>query len=271
MKYNIHTIGLLILSAVLFQNCGKDLGGEAPDLITIEEFIAQNNITPEYSATGLGYVINAPGSDRRANGLSTVKADVTVKTTENTLRIDTQGAALLNLFNQVPGFKEGLQLVGDGGSVTLYVPFEIAWGNPGNNSIPAAADVIIDISMTDILVDVETFIEENSLMISDTTDSGAYVLVEEEGDGTFPTINSSVTVKYSGYFTNGDVFDSNDSGLQIALAQVITAWQEGIPKFSKGGKGKLYVPYEAAYGTNGSQSIPGYTDIIFDIELIDFE
>ena len=271
MKNYIITFSLLILGTVVFQSCGKDLGGEAPDIISIEDYIAQNNISPEYTASGVGYVINTAGNTRRANGFSTVKADVTVKTTDNTLRIDTQGESLFNLFGQVPGFKEGLQLVGEGGSITLYAPFENAWGADGNISVPGAADVIIDISMSDILIDIETYIEENNIMLSDTTDAGVFVLIEEEGDGTFPDIGNSVTVKYSGYYSNGDVFDSSDTGIQIGLSQVIQGWQEGIQLFSKGGKGKLFIPFESGYGTNGSRDIPGYTDLIFDIELVDFE
>jgi len=269
MRNNVLAVSLLLLSLVLIQSCGKDLGGEAPDEITIEDYLASRSITPEYTASGLGYIINSAGGMQRANGESTVKADVTVMTTDDVLRIDTQGDALFNLFDIVPGFREGMQLVGPGGSITLYVPFEMGWGPNGSNIIPEATDVIIDISMTDILIDIETYVSENNITIDETTPSGVLVLIEEEGDGTFPNVASSVNIKYSGYFSNGDVFDSSEAGLQISLGSVIRGWQEGIPLFSKGGKGKLFIPYESAYGTSGNGSIPGRTDIIFDIELLD--
>ena len=259
-----------MLCLVLFQNCGKDLKGTAPEVIEIEAYITNKGIAPEYTASGLGYVIQSEGTDRRANGESTVKADVTVKTTDDVQRIDTQGNALLNLFDQVPAFKEGLQLVGPGGSVTLYAPYEIAWGSTGNSAVPQTADVIINISMDDVLLDVETYIEENNITVSDTTSSGTFVLIEEEGDGNFPDAASVVNIKYSGYYSNGDVFDSSDTGIQIALGQVIRGWQEGILLFSKGAKGKLFIPYQSGHGTAGSRSIPGRTDLIFDIELIVF-
>ena len=54
------------------------------------------------------------------------------------------------------------------------------------------------------------------------------------------------------------------------LLNVIAGWQEGIPLFSKGGEGKLFIPASLGYGYNASNGIPGGSVLIFDIELIDF-
>lgn len=105
------------------------------------------------------------------------------------------------------------------------------------------------------------------------TGSGLYYVVEKEGDGNFPDLTNQVTVHYHGTLTNGNVFDSSiDSGSPISfpLTGVILGWQEGIPKFSRGGKGKLIIPSRLGYGSNSVGSIPSYSVLIFDVELLDF-
>lgn len=269
MKYLI-SISFLIGLAVTFTNCGKDEPGTTNNAITIEEFIDRNNISPNYTTSGVGYVISNPGDDRRITDTSTLKVIVVVRSTDNRLLLDTEGEVYINMVNQVTAMREGLALVGDGGQVTLYAPFEQGWGETGNGSIPGNTDVIIEITVVNILRYIDEYINDNNIMITDTTASGVRVLIEEEGDGSFPDINNVVEVIYKGYLTNGEVFDEQELGLSISLSNVIVGWREGIPKFSKGGKGKLFIPYQVAYGNNGNASIPPRTDLIFDIELVNF-
>jgi FKBP-type peptidyl-prolyl cis-trans isomerase FkpA len=101
------------------------------------------------------------------------------------------------------------------------------------------------------------------------TGSGLYYVVNTPGSGAQPTINSSVTVVYKGYLTNGTVFDqSPGSGATFPLSSVIQGWQEGIPLFKKGGAGILLIPSALGYGAQGSGSIPPNSVIIFDINLV---
>lgn len=127
----------------------------------------------------------------------------------------------------------------------------------------------------DIDVDIiETYLAENN--ISALSDQSVYYVVEDEGTGsTYPLTSSLVSMAYSGTVMNGDgtVFDSRTSTnpLKSQLTNLIAGWQIGVPKFKKGGKGKLYIPSGYAYGVFGSGSaIPGNSILIFDIELLDF-
>lgn len=121
------------------------------------------------------------------------------------------------------------------------------------------------------MIEIEAYLAKNNLQAQSTA-SGLYYIIEKEGNGQFPNINSNVTVHYEGYFPNGDVFDSSLSGspASFPLTNVITGWQEGIPKFSKGGSGKLLIPAHLGYGRDGRGSIPGEAVLIFDIQLINF-
>lgn len=102
------------------------------------------------------------------------------------------------------------------------------------------------------------------------TESGLYVVIENQGTGAGCSGFSDVTVSYSGYFTNGSVFDeSTAQGITLNLANVIQGWHEGIPYFKEGGSGKLLIPSALGYGRNGSGSIPPNSVLIFDVVLID--
>lgn len=120
--------------------------------------------------------------------------------------------------------------------------------------------------------EIEDYLSDNNLTAERTEDDLFYI-IEEEGNGEFPDINNAVTVDYHGYFTDGVVFDSSvDRGTPstFPLSSVIRGWRDGIPLFSKGGKGKLILPSHLAYGEAGTVGIPSNTVLIFDVHLIDF-
>ena len=100
--------------------------------------------------------------------------------------------------------------------------------------------------------------------------SGIYFVDEHTGSGVNPTSSATVKVAYKGYFTNGQVFDeSSSNGVAFGLQQVIRGWTLGIPYFKEGGKGKLLIPSEMAYGASPRPGIPRNSVLIFDIHLIE--
>jgi peptidylprolyl isomerase len=81
------------------------------------------------------------------------------------------------------------------------------------------------------------------------------------------------TVHYTGWLYNGTKFDSSvDRGTPLDFTQgahrVIPGWDQGFAGMHVGGKRRLFIPYQLAYGERGSGPIPPKSDLIFDIELI---
>lgn len=121
------------------------------------------------------------------------------------------------------------------------------------------------------------FLDENKSKSGiKTTPSGLQYEVVKEGDGkTKVTSNEIVSVKYKGSLIDGTVFDSSDKSnggnpIEFPVANVIPGWQEGIKLMSKGGKYKLYIPANLAYGEQGGgPSIGPNQALIFEVELID--
>ena len=108
------------------------------------------------------------------------------------------------------------------------------------------------------------------------TSSGLIVVMQQEGSGPKPQAGQKVTVHYTGYLTNGNKFDSSvDRGqpfsFTLGKGQVIKGWDEGIAMLSPGAKAKLIIPSSIGYGGRGMGSIPAFSTLIFDVELISFE
>ncbi len=113
------------------------------------------------------------------------------------------------------------------------------------------------------------YIADNNLDAKSTS-SGLYYVIENEGNGKRPTVKSDVQTYYKGTFVNGAVFDESvPAGIWFNLSQVIQGWQEGIPLFMEGGKGKLLVPSHLGYGSRTQSGIPANSVLIFDITLKD--
>lgn len=120
--------------------------------------------------------------------------------------------------------------------------------------------------------DGEKFLTERELeegVVS--TGTGLLYKVVELGNGAMPTATDQVTVHYTGKLIDGSTFDSSvDRGqpATFALNQVIPGWTEGLQLMPAGSKFTFYIPYYLAYGERGSQSIPPYATLIFEVELI---
>jgi FKBP-type peptidyl-prolyl cis-trans isomerase len=97
--------------------------------------------------------------------------------------------------------------------------------------------------------------------------------IVKAGDGTAPKPTDTVKVNYTGTLINGTVFDSSAQRgpAEFALDKVIPGWTEGLQKTSKGGKIKLYVPPQLAYGDDGRPGIPPGSVLIFEVELLDIK
>jgi peptidylprolyl isomerase len=95
------------------------------------------------------------------------------------------------------------------------------------------------------------------------------------GTGPLAESRKYYTVHYTGWLTDGTKFDSSvDRGTPITFPygarQVIPGWDTGFEGMHVGGKRRLFIPYQLAYGETGRPPvIPAKADLIFDIELVD--
>ncbi len=109
------------------------------------------------------------------------------------------------------------------------------------------------------------------------TETGLGIIDIETGTGETPAPGQTLAVHYTGWLSDGTKFDSSlDTGTPFELAfgagQVIAGWDEGLATMKVGGKRRLIIPPELAYGEQGSPpTIPPNSELTFDIELLEIK
>ena len=95
------------------------------------------------------------------------------------------------------------------------------------------------------------------------------------GEGPEATAGKTVSVHYTGTLTNGKKFDSSlDRGqpfkFPLGAGRVIKGWDQGVAGMKVGGKRKLTIPPELAYGNQavGGDLIPANSTLVFEVELL---
>jgi FKBP-type peptidyl-prolyl cis-trans isomerase FkpA len=106
---------------------------------------------------------------------------------------------------------------------------------------------------------------------------GLVVDTVKVGTGPSPTLGDVVLVNYSGHLPNGKEFDKGHK-VAMPVEGVIPGFSQGLQKMQRGGKYKLIIPAALAYGAQeqknqatGQVVIPANSDLVFDVELVDFK
>lgn len=107
-----------------------------------------------------------------------------------------------------------------------------------------------------------------------STIQGMKIEILKEGSGAEAKAGDTVTVHYTGTFTDGKVFDSSvgrNTPFPFTLGQgkVIPGWDLGVVGMKVGEKRKLTIPPNLAYGENGHPPIiPQNAILIFEVEML---
>ncbi len=179
-----------------------------------------------------------------------------------------------------------------GGAYTIYSPSEMAFGENGLPSPNGQGYVIQPFSAvvihSKVLSQEEMYsaikrngknvIEEAKKQPNTIVDPSGYVLTTlEKGNGKKVAPESDVQANYILTNSSGKVIEnsyvrsaqSNQPAPSFSLKNVVKGWQLAIPKMRVGGRYKLVLPYDLAYGEQGNQGIQPYETLTFEIEIVD--
>jgi FKBP-type peptidyl-prolyl cis-trans isomerase FkpA len=111
----------------------------------------------------------------------------------------------------------------------------------------------------------------------ETTSSGLQIKTLRGGEGTSPTDEDVVLIKYKGTLRDGTVFDQNPQAA-MPVAGVVPGFSEALKKMQRGGHYTIWIPGKLGYGPNppanpqtGQPSLPADALLIFDVELLEFK
>ena len=226
------------------------------------------------TASGLAYKVLTKGSgSAKPTAEDTVEVHYSGWTTDGKMFDSslTRGKpAKFPLNRVIPGWTEGLKLMVAGEKTRFWIPVELAYNNrPGR----PAGMLVFDVELLSITEAQKSIAAPADVAAppkeAKKTASGLYYKVLAKGKSDKkPTAADRVEVHYSGWTTDGKMFDSSVMRGQPAtfpLNGVIKGWTEGLQLMSEGEKTRLWIPAELAYGNR-----PGRPAgmLVFDVELI---
>jgi peptidylprolyl isomerase len=109
------------------------------------------------------------------------------------------------------------------------------------------------------------------------TSSGLMYVIEKPGEAYKAELGSKMSLHYRGSFlATGEKFDASydrnvPMDFNYQVQRMIPGFEEGLKLIGKGGKATLYLPYRLAYGAQGNPRIAGYSDLVFEIEMVNLE
>lgn len=231
--------------------------------------------------SGLKYKILTHGKGKQAKNGSIVKVHYTGKFLNDTVFDSSykRGEPInftLGVGQVIKGWDEGIALLHVGDKAEFLISPELGYGNRQVGPIPANSTLKFEVELVDVQESIK--VEEYDAKGKDTitTESGLqYIIVEpSKKDAVNPVVGNKVQVHYSGYLTDGKMFDSSVKRNQpfeftLGAGQVIKGWDEGIALMKVGEKCRFVIPYQLAYGEKGYPgAIPPKATLVFDVELI---
>ena len=170
----------------------------------------------------------------------------------------------------IPGWTEGVQLMVEGEQRRFWIPEELAYkGRPG----APAGMLVFDVELIGVKKAPEAPADVAAPPAdAEKTASGLASKVLKAGTGTVkPTAADSVEVHYSGWTTDGKMFDSSvlrGQPAKFGLSNVIAGWTEGLQLMVEGEQRRFWIPVDLAYGGK-----PGRPEgmLVFDVELLKIE
>src|SRR3954454_2752339 len=163
----------------------------------------------------------------------------------------------------IAGFSEGLQLMVTGEKRRLWIPESLAY----KGAREPKGMLVFDIELIDIPTHAPDDVKAAPADAKKTPSGLAYKVLHEGTGGRHPKSNSQVTVHYTGWTTDGKMFDSSvvrGEPATFALDGVIPGWTEGLQLMYEGEKTRFWIPEKLAYQ---GKSAP-YGLLVFDVELV---
>ncbi len=274
---------------------------------SLKKYVEEKKITVAPLASGLYFVETTAGKGNKIDSGVWVKAHFKVSLIDGKQIFSSYDRGEPMQFEygkrfDTPGFEEGISKMTKGGKATLVVPSKIAFGEMGRGAmVPPYSTIIYEVEVVDVMSKAQhdkqiaeekkqaqikmenAKKQEGDLMkkyladkkiTAKPTASGLIYQEKVKGTGARAIAGKKVKVHYTGTLLNGTKFDSSRDRNEpfeftLGQGQVIKGWDEGIALMNVGGKATLIIPSTIGYGDRDMGTIPPYSTLVFDVELLD--
>ena len=197
--------------------------------------------------------------------------------------------------NTLPGWEEVVPLMHLGERVRAIMPFEMAYGEHQVGDIPAYSNLVYDIKLLKITskeeLDKQAAAEKEALKtqseqafwdylkandITEYTVNGLFFKKLTTTEGAKPEVGQTVRIKYVAKYLDGTELGSSDQlgefyEMEYGKGAVLKGLEEGVGLMRVGEKARFVLPYTLAYGDNPYNNIPAYSNLVFDVELLEIK
>ncbi len=247
---------------------------ERPKTVDAPSDVAAPPADAKKTQTGLAYKVLTPGSgDAHPTAEATVKVHYSGWTTDGEMfdsSVVRGQPAEFPLNRVIAGWTEGLQLMVVGETTRFWIPEDLAYqGKPGRPAGMLVFDVeLLEISEPPAPIPAPADVAAPPADAKKTASGLAYKVLEAGTGSAHPGPEDRVEVHYTGWTTDGKMFDSSvmrEKTATFPLNRVIAGWTEGLQLMVVGEKTRFWIPQELAY-----QGKPGRPAgmLVFDVELI---
>ena len=193
----------------------------------------------------------------------------------------------------IQGWEEIVPKMHLGERVMAIIPYDLAYGDHSVGSIPAYSNLVYDIKLLKITTAKELQEEAEKAMralkadsekafalylktnnITDHTESGLYYAKSVYTEGAQPQVGQTAQIKFVASYLDGTLLGNSDQlgehyDFVYGQGKLLNGLEEGIGLMHVGEQARFVLPYWLAYGENPYGSIPAYSNLVFDVELID--
>lgn len=283
MKRGLTGIALLL---VIF-SCGKKFVENEDEkylALNIEEIRAYdkaNNLNlKEHSGTGIFWkkLVEVPNPKYATSDL-TIHIAYSLKTLGgnvlfNVSPADSNFFGSNSVANVFQGFLIAVNSLGEGEKGVFYLPSTLVFAGspPDNLAIKPWEVTVLEMEVIKHYTEgglIDLFLERNNLPKPEVTDLGVRIVrtVNRPLDGDLAK-GDLVTVKYKGYYLTNQVFDQGTIDVTVGAGGVIPGFDDAIAHMRVGEKATAIIPWQYGYGSAGSNSIPPFSTLVFDIEIV---
>lgn len=296
MNLNLYKPFYLVTALLLIVvGCKKDYASiDEIDDANIQAYLSQNNISAKRATNGVYFLSINRGTGAEVQYSEKIPLIYTMRS------LDGQYTSMDTFVNRYGGSgqflgylsPEGLRtavkdsLKYRGGQMKIIIPSRLAYGRDGSGPIPGNASLEYTVRMlneNDLRaydqISIEKYKSANGLTGFSKTASNIHYKIITPGTGSPVTVDSTISVQYIGKLFNGKVFEETQGTSQatFTLSQTIPGWTQTLTQIKEGGKIRILIPSEFAYGINGSKdfygnyTIPPFSCLDFEVSIQDVQ